>query len=254
VDYSLSDVAQVRVLEEATDNLRELLQPMERGQGLALQIRTAIDPAAADTVVVESSRGAVPVFRPARFPGPHPRTRRARRHAPGSPRNPSKTVALAFGSAVPSPTHMQVRDAGIHRRLLPCRPAAAVPLCPFALWPALPASPTTTGTPPRPAASSGRRACPGQGSDGSLPTFTVTRSARSVPSSTPAASPRVRRRLPRGLLADIKNRRRSRRPPRRRALQPGPHPSGWSRWKTYEASSAGSSRTPSGLACRTRTV
>jgi hypothetical protein len=53
--------------------------------------------------VVESSRGAVPVFRPARFPGPHPRTRRARLHAPGSPRDPLVTVALAFGSAVPSP-------------------------------------------------------------------------------------------------------------------------------------------------------
>jgi hypothetical protein len=85
-----------------------------------------------------------------------------------------------------------------------CRPAAAVPLCPFAMWPALPASPTTTGTPPRPAASSGPRACPGQGGDGSLPTFTVTRSARSAPSSTPAASPRLRRRLRRDLLAGIK--------------------------------------------------
>jgi hypothetical protein len=55
---------------------------------------------------------------------------------------------------------MHVRDAGIHQRLLPCRSTPAVPLCPFALWPALPASLTTTGTPPRPAASSGRRACP----------------------------------------------------------------------------------------------
>jgi hypothetical protein len=56
---------------------------------------------------------------------------------------------------------------------------------------------TTTGTPPRPATNSGRRACPphqgGKGGDGSLPTFTTTRSTRSVPSSTPAASPGVRR-------------------------------------------------------------
>jgi hypothetical protein len=53
VDYSLSDVAQVRVPEEATDNVRELLQPVERGQGLALQIRKALDPAAADTIVLD---------------------------------------------------------------------------------------------------------------------------------------------------------------------------------------------------------
>jgi hypothetical protein len=37
VDYSLSDVAQLWVLEEATDDVWELLQPMERGQRLAFR-------------------------------------------------------------------------------------------------------------------------------------------------------------------------------------------------------------------------
>jgi hypothetical protein len=62
------------------------------------------------------------------------------------------------------------RHAGIHRRLLPCQSAAAGPLCPFACD-RLSRPPTTTGTPPRPATSSGRRACPppegGEGGHGS---------------------------------------------------------------------------------------
>ena len=35
---------------------------------------------------------------------------------------------------------------------------------------------------------------------------------------------------------------------------PGPYPPDWSRWNSYGASSTGSSRTASRLACRTRTV
>jgi hypothetical protein len=53
VDYSLSDVAQLWVLEEATDDVWELLQPMERGQRLALQIRKTVDPGPTDRVTFD---------------------------------------------------------------------------------------------------------------------------------------------------------------------------------------------------------
>ena len=61
---------------------------------------------------------------------------------------------------------------------------------------------TTTGPPPHPGAISRRRACPppawlagGEGGSEMVPTFTTDRSTGSVPSFSPAASPRVRRRL-----------------------------------------------------------
>jgi hypothetical protein len=146
--------------------------------------------------VVESSRGAVPVFRPARFPGPHPRTRRARLHAPGSPRAPSWTVALAFGSAVPSPCSHTIGTPVFTGDSCPANPPRLARCAPSPCD-RLSRPPTTTGTPPRPATSSRRRACPppqgGEGGHGSLPTFTTTRSTSAVPSYAPAASPGVRR-------------------------------------------------------------
>ena len=67
--------------------------------------------------VVESSRGAVPVFRPARFPGPPPPSevghRRGARGAGPFPSAPSRTVLVAFathGSPVVSSGWMRVPD------------------------------------------------------------------------------------------------------------------------------------------------
>ena len=108
---------------------------------------------------------------------------------------------------------------------------------------------TTTRPPPRPQAISRHRACPpprwkrdGKGRPRTVPTFTAHRSARSAPSYTPAASPRLRRRL-------------SARPPHRllepapestrllesgRALHPGPYPPDLSRRHRYGASTTDS--------------
>ena len=60
---------------------------------------------------------------------------------------------------------------------------------------------TTTAAPSRPMTNNRRRACPppawtagGEGGPRTVPTFTINRSTGSVPSYSPAASPRVRRR------------------------------------------------------------
>ena len=60
---------------------------------------------------------------------------------------------------------------------------------------------TTTAAPSRPMTNSRRRACPppawpagGEGGRKTVPTFTINRSTGSMPSYSPAASPRVRRR------------------------------------------------------------
>ncbi len=75
------------------------------------------------------------------FPRTALRTRRARCHAPGSPRGPVSTRRIdrlrwrsvpqypAWTPGLPIPS----RNARIHRRLLPCRRVAAGPLCPFAM-------------------------------------------------------------------------------------------------------------------------
>jgi hypothetical protein len=115
--------------------------------------------------------------------------------------------------------------------------------------------PSADDAPSRPA----RSACgPGTGAMGWVPTFTSNRSAGEVPSYAPAASPRLRRS-------------RSPWPPdRRHRTGPGvprsvmrervcaaiqPASTGWSwRIRLERRSAAGSSRTPSRLACRTRAV
>ena len=117
---------------------------------------------------------------------------------------------------------------------------------------------TTTGTPPRHGVIGRRRACPppegGEGDTMTLPTFTTTRLARSVPSCAPTASPRVRRRLsswppprPRNTEYGVATRKgacAADRPISTR-LEPAEDLRGFD---------TGSSRTPSGLACRTRAV
>jgi len=92
---------------------------------------------------------------------------------------------------------------------------------------------TTTAAPSRPMTNSRRRACPPpawtagrEGGRKTVPTFTINRSTGSVPSYSPAASPRVRRRPSPCLLAGTLNRRPSRPPTLlvERALLPGPDP------------------------------
>ena len=78
---------------------------------------------------------------------------------------------------------------------------AANSLPPFAMWPAFPASDYYGGSAPPRAISRRGPARPrpwqagGEGSPRTVPTFTMHRSTGSVPSFSPAASPRVRRRL-----------------------------------------------------------
>jgi hypothetical protein len=105
------------------------------------------------------------------------------------------------------------RRAGVHRRPsgMPAPPLRT--RCPPSPCGRLSRPPTTTGTPSPPSVISRRRACPppawlasGEGNPGRVPTFTIDRSTRAVPSSSPAASPQVRRRL-------------SLWPPRRRVLR-----------------------------------
>jgi hypothetical protein len=174
--------------------------------------------------------------------------------APGSPRNPSETIALAFGSAVPAacgctcetPVFTGGSCPADSPRLSRCAPSPCGRLSrPRRLLRALRHDPP-------PAADHAP----------ALDRAATGRFPRSPSPGRPGRRPALPRQHRHAYAADFgvtswpasRNRRRSRRPPGRRALQPGPHPSGWSRWKTYETSSAGSSRTPSGLACRTRTV
>jgi hypothetical protein len=88
---------------------------------------------------VGPGRGACLLTGP--FPRASLRTRRARCHAPGSPRGPVSTRLIdrlrwrsvpqypAWTPGLPIPS----RNAGIHRRLLLCRRVAAASLYPFAM-------------------------------------------------------------------------------------------------------------------------
>src|SRR6266536_3818438 len=121
------------------------------------------------------------------FPRTALRTRRASHPGTGLSTRPvtKQTVALPLGSAVPGLHDAVGRRSSPATPALPTRPAAS--LCPSPCARRSRAR-TPTGTPPRPATNSRRRACPppegGKGGDGSLPTFTTTRSTRSMPSST----------------------------------------------------------------------
>ena len=105
------------------------------------------------------------------------------------------TRAACAGSEVPAPAPPRRRAAARQ-----CSPATSSrPTMPRAHWTPSPCGRlsrprTTTGPPPRPGDNSGRCACPDRcgsaGAAGTLPTFTINRSAGSAPSSTPGASPR----------------------------------------------------------------
>src|SRR6266511_4546076 len=193
------------------------------------------------------------------FPRTALRTRRASHPGTGLSTRPAtkQTVALAarLRSTQPLQVGTPVFTGGSCPADTPTQPRCAPSPCAR-----LSRARTTTGTPPRPATTSGRRACPphqgGEGDDGSLPTFTTTRSTRSVPSYTPAASPGVRRspspwppHRPLQTGCGVARRHRD-----GRALLTGPHPPGSGPARRLRSVNAGSSRTPSRLACRTRPV
>ena len=174
--------------------------------------------------VAGSSRGAVSASRPIRFPGP-----------PSEPTCDFHRIRLStrpVRTVLERPVAQYPRRAGAHvgSAVFTVDFCRAGPL----LLPGCPPSPcgrlsrprTTTGTPPRHGVISRRRACPrpegGEGDTMTLPTFTITRLTRSVPSCAPTASPRVRRRpsswpppRPRNTEYGVATR-------RRRALQTGP--------------------------------
>ena len=112
------------------------------------------------------------------------------------------TRAACAGSGVPAPAPHRRRGTA-----RPCSPATSSrPTMPRTHWTPSPCGrlsrpprwvvtpTTTTGPPPRPVGNSGPCACPEPegpaGTAGTLPTFTINRSAGSAPSSTPGASPR----------------------------------------------------------------
>src|SRR6266536_5438934 len=154
--------------------------------------------------VAGSARGAVLAFQRARFPGPPSEPGVPVLPAPGSPRGPSPTngcVAARLRSTRPGlPGRSPVFTSGSCPADPPPPPRCAPSPCAR-----LSRARTTTGTPPRPATTSGRRACPplegGEGDNGSLPTFITTRVdevgaqlypgslARGTPQPFPLASP-----------------------------------------------------------------
>jgi hypothetical protein len=157
------------------------------------------------------------------------------------------------------------RRAGVHRRPsgMPAPPLRT--RCPPSPCGRLSRPPTTTGTPSPPRVISRRRACPppawlasGEGDPGRVPTFTIDRSTRAVPSSSPAASPQVRRRLSlwpprrrvlrrRGVDRPAHGRSRAAARPTSTRLEPVS--------PAYGGSTTGSLLVaPSRLACRTRAV
>jgi hypothetical protein len=68
------------------------------------------------------------------FPRTALRTRRASHPGTGLSTRPVTNKRLRCRSAPQYPGLLPSRDAGIHRRLLPCRPGAAASLCPFAMY------------------------------------------------------------------------------------------------------------------------
>jgi hypothetical protein len=106
---------------------------------LAALPKSSNDPATSrphgSDLIVGSSRGAVPLLPAARFPGPHLRTRRARRHATGSPQAPplARRVPMCAGFAVPA-VHASRCSPGTS---CPSSHTPAGSLPPFAMCPPL---------------------------------------------------------------------------------------------------------------------
>ena len=122
-------------------------------------------------------------------------------------------------------------------------------LASFAMWPAFPCSDYYEASAPPRAHRSAAEPVPAPGPAARqpgrprmVPTFTHVRSARPAPSSTPAASPRLRRRHSPWPPRRFNNRRRESASSQNgsRALHPGPYPPDLSRYYAYGASTTGS--------------
>jgi hypothetical protein len=132
-------------------------------------------------LVAGSARGAVLAFTepvsPDRPPNP-----RAGHPGTGLSTRPVTNKRLRCRSAPQYPGWTARSVAGIHRQLLPYRPATAASLCPSPCARRSRAR-TTTGTPPRPAPTAddapAHHPKVGRAATWSLPTFTTTRSTRS---------------------------------------------------------------------------
>jgi hypothetical protein len=126
VDCSGGDVTQVGIPEEALEQLRELLQPLQRGQRLGLEILGAADPRAVDPVVLDVL--------------PHPRIGVQLRRVPGQEAQPqpassasADSRATSAGSAsaskigTKSPERMgaMLRTHGVRSRLVSIRAGSA---------------------------------------------------------------------------------------------------------------------------------
>src|SRR5512132_3904091 len=159
--------------------------------------------------VVKSVRGAVPVFRPARFPGPLPEP--AVRLSPQRALRKSQVdltdllVQRCFGSSVPVVPPERGRPPD--RRYSPTQPpdlplTSAVDLLdPFAMRESFPPLGLLRVLRPTPSALGRQRTCPppdwlpgGRATGGWFPRSPLDHSSREVPSYIPVASPRLRRR------------------------------------------------------------
>ena len=208
--------------------------------------------------IAGSARGAVPASRRARFPGPpsEPGVPVSRHRALHEARY-QQTVALTLGSAVPGLDCQVGHRYSPAAPALPTRPAAS--LCPFALWPAFPdlrllralrhdPPPTADDAPARRPKAGGRRwvashvhchpvdevgaqLYPGSLARGTPQPFSLA--------SSPATTYRLRSRSPQPRRACTAHR------PTSARLEPA---------RRLRSVNAGSSRTPSRLACRTRPV
>ncbi len=206
--------------------------------------------------IVRSSRGAVPPLPAARFPGPHLRTRRASHPGTGlspSPGPLARRAPMGAGFAVPAIHGVPV----FTRNLLPFQPHPAGSLPPFALCPALPGSDYYEGsaTPERHQLTARlpttRRATSGASHVPRLPIDEggAQLNPGSIAIGTPQPFPMA---SCSALCSEVGVARRH--DLGGRALQPGPHPPGSGPVVNLRDVNAGSSRTPSRLACRTRAV
>jgi hypothetical protein len=194
--------------------------PLPHGQGLehpSLQIgpelgeEHVLAPHGGDVIrrlAIHSRRAGPPVA-----PDPTPRLSEDSRVADEVVEVVEPTIGVVGGPSVqlgldlryPTPGQhavpVCVRSVGVHRRPRSLPVPQLRTRCPPSPCGRLSRPRTTTGTPPHLEAVSRRRTCPpptwpagGEGDPEMVPTFTADRSTGVVPSSSPAAWPRVRRR------------------------------------------------------------